>query len=107
MEIESWVLADRDRTAAMLGISPHKIPQQTDTIPDPKQFLVNLARRSRYATVRQDLVPTSGSTASVGPAYNARLMAYVATEWNPTEAATASQSLARCMMRIQNAFQTQ
>lgn len=104
MEIESWVLADRDRTATMLGVPVHRIPQQTDSIDQPKEFLVNLARRSRYSSVRQDLVPAPGSTAAVGAAYNPRLASFVAREWNPKDAAAASPSLARCIARLDQAF---
>jgi|SRR5262245_29504575 len=45
MEVESWVLADRQRVASMLGVSVDRIPRNTDAIPDPKQHIVSLARR--------------------------------------------------------------
>lgn len=57
MEVESWVLADRERIAAALAIPEHRVPLHTDSIGDPKQFLINLARRSRIRDVREDLVP--------------------------------------------------
>jgi hypothetical protein len=100
MEVESWVLADRERSAAMLGVPVHRIPIDTDAIPKPKEFLVNLARRSRLSRVRQDLVPERDSTATVGPAYNPRLGVFVTSEWNPIDATPVSRSLARCVERL-------
>lgn len=104
MEIESWVLADRDRIAAMLGVPVHRIPLDTDGIPQPKEFLVNLARRSRFSAIRQDLVPAPRSTAAVGPFYNPRMIAFVSEQWRPKDAAAISRSLARSMDRLTSTF---
>jgi hypothetical protein len=104
MEIESWVLADRDAIATHLGVPAHRIPANTDTIADPKQFLVNLARRSRSAETRAALVPTPGSTARVGASYNPRLIAFVADTWSHRRAAKASPSLAKAIHRLSEAF---
>ena len=104
IEVESWVLADRERVAAFLGVPEHRIPANTDSIPDPKQFLVNLARRSRAADVRTDMVPAAGSTALVGPLYNPRLVSFVATNWSSARARTASESLRRTVDRLQAAY---
>ena len=100
MEIEAWILADRQRTAALLGIPSQRIPPSCDDIPKPNEFLVELARSGRHANVKQDIVPLPGSTATVGPAYNARLAAFVAQAWDPAEAAEASSSLAKSMRRL-------
>lgn len=100
MEIESWVLADRVEAAAFLGVPSHRIPSDTDGISDPKEFLVNLARRSRSSRIRDQLVPTTGSTATVGPAYNPRVSEFVVGAWDPERAASASDSLRRAIARI-------
>lgn len=100
MEIESWILADRMRVAALLGIPSDRIPVDCDGIPEPKEFLVNLAKSSRYANVKQDIVPARGSTATVGPAYNSRLATFVAQVWEPMDAVHNSGSLAKAAQRL-------
>jgi len=104
IEVESWLLADREQVATFVGVPEHRIPTNTDSIPDPKQFLVNLARKSRSADLRSDLVPAAGSTASVGPLYNARLTSFVASRWSATRAQRASASLARAVERLRTAY---
>jgi hypothetical protein len=104
MEIESWVLAHRTATAPFLGVAERLIPIDTDGIPNPKEFLVGLARRSRLGSIRSDLVPRKGSTAHVGPAYNATLSQFVAAEWDPRAASKHSESLARTIDRLKNSF---
>jgi hypothetical protein len=104
MEIESWVLADRERCAAFLGVPVNRIPMHTDGIDNPKEFLVNLARRSRRREIREDLVPPVGATTSIGPAYNVRLTGFVVATWNAMEAATSSDSLKRAADRLGVAF---
>jgi len=101
MEIESWVLADRAGTSSLLGVPEHRIPENTDAIPRPKEFIVNLARHSRFKRIREELVPREGSTATVGPAFNTRVAEFVETKWQPDSAATASASLARCIRRLE------
>ena len=100
MEVESWVLADRQRAASMLGVPVDRIPANTDRIGHPKQHIVNLARRSRFTDVRQELVPAPRSTAVVGPAYNPRIVAFITESWNPIAGAPVSESLARAIDRI-------
>jgi hypothetical protein len=104
VEVESWVLADREELAAMLQIPDHRIPQWTDAIERPKEFLISLARRSRSRDVREDIVPDDGSTAKVGPAYNARLTSFVATRWNAIRAAKHSKSLERTLRRVRTSL---
>lgn len=104
MEVESWVLADRDRCSAFLGVPTHRIPTDTDALEQPKEFLVNLARRSRRREIREELVPSAGSIAPVGPAYNLRLSAFVTADWNPGSASPSSESLRRAIGRLRTAF---
>lgn len=106
IEVESWLLADREQAAAFIGVPDHRIPADTDAIADPKRFLVNLGRRSRSADLRTDLVPTAGSTAAVGPMYNPRLGAFVSKHWSSLRARTASASLARTIERLSAAYTT-
>ncbi|MDD9851649.1 MAG: hypothetical protein OXU94_07800 [Gammaproteobacteria bacterium] len=100
MEVESWVMAHRNAFAKFLSIPISRIPSRTDEIPDPKQFLVNLARTSRHYRLREDLVPAPRSTSSVGPGYNGRLSEFVQTRWRAEVAAQNSPSLARALGRL-------
>lgn len=100
MEIESWVMADRTAFAEFLSIPLNKLPQKTDSIKDPKQFLLSLAKKSRYGKLKADLVPQPGSTAKVGPDYNNRLIQFVQKEWNTHQASQNSESLAKTLKRL-------
>jgi hypothetical protein len=100
VEMESWILADRESTAEFLGVSKDKIPLAPDDIADPKQFLINLARKSRKRDIREGLVPREGSGASVGPTYVADIREYGLNDWHPEVAAASSPSLHRCLDRL-------
>jgi hypothetical protein len=104
MEIESWIMADRDAFAHFLAVPSHRIPTNTDTVAQPKEFVVNLARRSRRKDIQDDLVPESGSTAAIGRAFNARMAGFVAGEWNFLRAVDGSPSLCRMVERLRIAF---
>jgi hypothetical protein len=99
-EIESWLPADREGFADFLGIGSDLIPLQPDQIPDPKQTLVKLARRSRRRTLRESIVPRRGSTAVQGPDYNGCLGDFVRGHWNRNAAAERSPSLDRTWTRL-------
>lgn len=99
-EAESWVLADADGCAAFAGILAKQIPSNPEGLPDPKQALVNLARRSKNRAVRAELVPSSGSALPIGPLYNERLTAFIHNHWDPGRAADAAPSLARALRRL-------
>lgn len=104
MEIESWIIADREAFASFVGVPSYRIPTNTDTIFDPKEFVVNLARRSRRRGIRQDLVPDPDGTAAVGPVFNPRIAAFVAMEWSVSRAVHGSPSLRRAAERLEQAF---
>jgi hypothetical protein len=76
------------------------IPLQPDQIADPKQSLVNLARRSRRRTLRESIVPRKGSTAVQGPDYNGCLGDFVRNHWNSNAALERSPSLDRAWRRL-------
>lgn len=103
-EVESWIMADRVRFAAHFGLRVAQLPQDPDSLVDPKELIVSLARVSRKRAIRADMVPRSGSGRSIGPAYSSRLIEFVtdrARGWRPDEAAAASPSLQRCRTRLQ------
>ncbi len=99
-EVESWILADGEGFADFLGIRNDLIPSEPDQIPDPKQALVNLARRSRRRTLRESIVPRNGSTAVQGPDYNGCLGGFVRSNWNRNAALERSPSLDRTWRRL-------
>jgi len=101
MEVESWVMADRKAFAKFLSIPLNRIPQDTDSIPDPKEFLISLARKSRSSRLRADLVPPHGATSKQGPDYNSRLTRFVMENWDAHAARNNSKSLNRAFVRLE------
>lgn len=92
-EIESWVLADHAAIRQLIG-SKGRLPEAPDELPDPKQYLLQLARQAPR-DVRQDLVRIEGRELRQGLGYNRRLAHWVKAEWNPARAAERSPSLHR------------
>jgi hypothetical protein len=99
-EAEAWVLADRSGFASFLGINMANIPIDIEALTNPKESLIQLARRARKRQIRDDICPRSSSTSKVGPNYNARLSGFVAESWSPTAARLNSRSLDRAMNRL-------
>ncbi len=100
MEVESWIMADRRGFADFLSIPLDRIPQDTDAIPQPKEFLVSLARLSKKTSLREEIVPKTGATSKVGPRYNSRLGEFVRINWNIGRATSSSISLKRTLVRL-------
>lgn len=100
MEIESWIMADRRGFADFLSIPLNRIPADTDGIRQPKEFLLSLARLSKKAGLRQEILPPLGATSRVGPGYNSRLGEFVYSRWNVNLAASVSVSLRRTLARL-------
>lgn len=98
--VEAWLLADGERLARFLDIPASRIPPNPETLLDPKQTLVDLARRSRQREIREDMVPRPQSGRRIGPAYTSRLIEFVNDAkkgWRPEIAAQHSDSLNRCL----------
>ena len=77
MEVESWLMADQEAVAEFLSIPVKRIPLSTDSIPEPKEFFVSLARKSKKRRLRDELVPKPGAKIPVGYGYNTRLSEFV------------------------------
>lgn len=99
-EAEAWVLADKENSANFLGIRSALIPDDVETIPDPKRELIQLARRARRRELREDICPPAHSTRTVGPNYNSRLSGFVQQQWDPNAARGRTESLARAIDRL-------
>ena len=100
-EVESWLLADHEALAILLG-PQGRFPVQPDTLADPKQHLLDLARRAPRS-VKADLVAQQGAVAKQGIGYNRRLVDWVRNEWSPERAALRSPSLLRARNAMRDA----
>jgi hypothetical protein len=101
-ELESWLLADRNNIARFLQINIDQVPIAPEQIHDPKQTLVNLARRSRSSKLRSALVPNQGSTAQVGKLYASEMKRFISELWNIESARTNADSLDRCLSSLES-----
>ena len=99
-EVEGWLLADRQSFSKFIGMSVNLIPEDTETIPDPKQKLIELVRKSKNKELREDIVPSMRTTARVGPNYNGRLGFFVTSYWKIQSAVNHSASLKRAVNTI-------
>jgi len=101
--VEAWLLADAEMLAAFLGVTRARIPNDPESVDNPKSMMVNLARTSRRKDIRKDMVPREGSGRSVGPAYTSRVIEFATSHWRPGEAVGQSDSLRRaiaCLQRL-------
>ena len=99
-EIEAWLLADRKGIAKFLGVRINKIPHYPEELDDPKLKLVNLARSGKKL-IKEELIPSQGSTAQIGVGYNATLTKFIHSFWNTDRARECSRSLCRTIKRIE------
>ena len=97
-EVESWVLADHIAMRALIG-AKGVLPAAPDELADPKQSLLKLAK-SAPKQVRADLLKNIDGNLAQGLGYNARLTAWINSEWSPQRAAERSPSLARARLRL-------
>lgn len=101
-EVEAWVLADRVGFASFAGIPTSKVSHAPETLPDPKQALINLVRQSRNRRLVAELVPEQGTSMSKGPLYNERLGQFVREKWDVAAAMQIAPSLKRTVDRLQH-----
>lgn len=102
MEIESWIMADREAFSKFLSVPLNKIPHDTDQIPQPKECVIRWARKSRSGEIKKEIPPGEGVDRKVGPLYNERLSEFVAKQWNIQNASRNSLSLRRTVARLRN-----
>lgn len=99
-ETEAWLLADQKGVAEFLRVPVVKVPAYPESLSDAKRTLINLARRSRSKRLMEELVPANGSSASVGPSYNALLSEFVREKWDMQQAGNQAPSLAKAIARL-------
>jgi hypothetical protein len=95
--VEAWLLAQRNEIARFLSVPEQRIPVYPENEEKPKATLINVARHSRNKTIREDIIPSAGSTASQGRGYTTRMIEFTMKYWNPERAASNAPSLARSM----------
>lgn len=100
-EVEAWLLADRKGLAGFLRCSLGALPEDPESLADPKAALIDAAMRSRIRELRDDIVPRRGSTAKIGRGYNPALTLFVRELWDVAEAAGRAPSLARTIARLE------
>jgi len=96
-EIDAWIMSDRNEFAKFIGVPVHHIPMNTQEIYDPKQYVINLARKSRKR-IMKDIVPQG--TAKQGPGYNSLLQSFVQEQWSAERAALCNRSLQKAIERL-------
>ena len=101
-EVETWLMADREAFASFLRIRVQEITSTPELIPDPKEYLIGLARKSKNRLIREDIVPLDGSLATKGPDYNGRLAEFLLSRWRMQVAVQNSPSLSRAVHVLQN-----
>jgi hypothetical protein len=101
-EIEAWLLADRENISKFLSISPLLLKMPIEDILDPKEFLIDISKKSNKRYIREAIVPESGSTAKIGKSYNDCLSIFVNQYWDIAEARIHSQSLNKALNALEN-----
>lgn len=99
-EVEAWLMADAEALARFLSVPEGRVPRDPEALLDPKETLVNLARRSRRRAITDDMVPRPTSGRPIGPAYTSRMVEFVDESWRPRVAAGRSPGLDRCLTRM-------
>lgn len=95
-EVEAWLIADRDNLKTYLGVS--KLESGAESILNPKEYLIKIARRSRRKSIRDGLVPTGSAVR--GKLYNAILLQFVINHWDTEKARRGSSSLERFIRKV-------
>lgn len=98
-EAESWLLADKENFSNYLGISENSISNNVENIRDPKEYLINIARKAKKS-IREDIVPERGTTAKYGKNYNGCLELFVLNYWDINIAMNVSNSLNKAITAI-------
>lgn len=98
--VEAWLLADRARLARFLRVQQAHLPADPESVENPKRLLVDIARGSSSRAVARDMVPIPRSGTAVGVGYTSRIVEFVSKHWHPEDAASSSNSLARCLTRV-------
>lgn len=101
-QTESWLLADRDRIAAFLGVRAGLVAEHPEMLASARDHVVSLARRSRQRAIRDGMVPRESSGRAVGAEYAGRMIEFASRHWQFDDAAQrAAPSLRTFVRRVQ------
>jgi len=98
-EVEAWLMADREGFSQYFSVNIDKIQPNTESIVNPKEYLLELIKISRKKDIRTDILPRYPSDKR-GPAYNSRLCEFVQSMWGVERAQSHSRSLDRAFSAI-------
>jgi hypothetical protein len=99
-EVEAWLLADREGFSRHFLVPRAKVPLRPESLLDAKATLLELIDRSKRKDRTRVVVRARSGEREAGPEYNAVLADFVSQHWQPTQAAEASDSLARTLRRL-------
>lgn len=99
-EIESWIMGDRDAFAKYFRVNKAKVPQNPDSLPNPKLTLLQLCSRSAKRSVSEKMTAISAGQFAKGPEYVAELNNFALAAWNPEQAAMNCPSLQRAISSL-------
>lgn len=101
-EVESWILADRQGLADFLRIPVARVHASPETLPNPKRYVIDLARSSRSRDIREAIVPHEGSGQEQGPEYAAQMAGFAENQWDVARAINdgAAASLVKVDTRL-------
>ncbi|MCX7727782.1 MAG: DUF4276 family protein, partial [Chitinispirillaceae bacterium] len=102
-EIDAWLIADREAFSEFIGIPLAKIPSDTQTILDPKEFIIQMAKKSKKKHIK-DIIPVG--SAKQGPGYNSILTKFITQVWCPYRASKHNESLNKSIKKIENFIKT-
>lgn len=100
-EVEAWLLSDIEGLSEFLKVSTVNFPVFPENEFDPKNTLIQLARRSRIRRIREDLVPIN-ENAAIGPNYNGCLIEFVFYNWKIETALTRSKSFLKAFNKLKD-----
>jgi len=100
-EVEAWLLADIEGFSEYTGISKINFNSIPEEIEGPKRELLNLIKRCRKRSIREDILPKD-EYALCGPNYNGRLAEFVINFWDINRASSRSSSLRRAFLCLSN-----
>lgn len=99
-EVETWLLADRTNFSKYLGISKDRIRPDVESIQNPKEFIIELAKKSKKRNIKEDIIPDKNTSVKIGKNYNNCLTDFVVNKWDMSEARKISKSLDKTIKAI-------
>ena len=104
--IEAWLMADREAFAESFSVVQARIPREPDIIDNPKTELINIARKSGRAKIREGIPPSPEGGRRVGSEYTIIMTEFINSHWSPKRACKNSDSLASAWRRCERFAET-